>query len=471
MYLRRAHLQNVKCFEDVDLRFESASETGDRQSNWNVIIGENGDGKTSLLQAIAACLMDATTADRLLKPSRWVRRDASDAKLGATLIQEPGTDTTLGPPAKNQPHDRMVEYRILNAGEQTKGASKTQFLPTATIVEPGEEYRALFGDDLDRLVRDIDFLKRNAFSRDRLHAGWFSAGYGPFRRVSGASESTRATDDPLEKRFLTLFEEGAALIDCERWLKELERLALKSRKGSAQRATLADCKALIVKLLPEIEAVDIKKEVELSWHRHPTDLGGLSDGYRAMFVLIVDILRWLEATRPKPSQPLHEGRGVVLIDEIDTHLHPKWQRQAGFLLCETFPNLQFIVTSHSPFVAMAAGQSALTLLEREDDLVRANQDLPYVRGWAADQILTQLFGLVSLRDPETEEKLETYERLRTRRRRGEITPGESTKLDDLERYLNERLAGESESPKNQALDEDLTLLRAQSKGLPGRAQG
>lgn len=463
MYLRRAHLQNVKCFKDVDLRFMSATETGDRQSNWNVILGENGDGKTSLLQAIAACLMDATTADRLLKPSRWVRRDASDGKIGATLIQEPAMDTTLGSPARNQPLDRMIEYRILNAGEQTKGASKTQFLPTATIVEPGEEYRGLFGEDHDRLVRDIDFLKRNAFSRDRLHAGWFSAGYGPFRRVSGASESAARVDDPLEKRFLTLFEEGAALTDCERWLKELERLALKSRKGSALRATLADCKQLIVKLLPDIDKVDIKKDVELSWHRHATDLGGLSDGYRAMFVLIVDILRWLEATRPKkPSRLLHEGRGVVLIDEIDTHLHPKWQRQAGFLLCDTFPNLQFIITSHSPFVAMAAGEGALTLLEREDDVVSANQDVPYVRGWAADQILSQLFGLVSLRDPETEAKLETYEQLRTKRRSGEMSGKESAKLDGLERYLNERLAGEGDSPKYREIDEDLALLRSQS---------
>ncbi len=91
----------------------------------------------------------------------------------------------------------------------------------------------------------------------------------------------------------------------------------------------------------------------------------------------------------------------MLIDEIDAHLYPKWQRQVGFTFTKFFPNIQFIVTSHSPFVAMAAGDGAITVLEKQGNVVTAKQSVPYVRGWAVEQVFIQLFGMLSLRDPET----------------------------------------------------------------------
>jgi predicted ATP-binding protein involved in virulence len=149
----------------------------------------------------------------------------------------------------------------------------------------------------------------------------------------------------------------------------------------------------------------------------------MSDGYRSMFALAVDLLRWLSILRPPNANKLNQMSGVVLIDEIDAHLHPKWQREAGFLLTKLFPRIQFIVASHSPFVAMAAGEGALTLLERDRNIVSAKQELPYVRGWAISKVLTQLFGMINLRDPETTRKLERYEALRFARRPIEVLRG------------------------------------------------
>lgn len=459
MYVSRARLRDVKCFRDVELRFQSAAMgTRDRQSNWNVILGENGDGKTTLLQGIAACLMDAKTADRTIKPTHWLRRGAKIAGLEATIVPEQG-DLSVGRPQKDRPEDRIVQYMILPPG----GGPSHSYLATAEIAEARPEYGPLFDGGYDRFATDIEFLKRNAFER-KEKKGWFSAGYGPFRRLSGFSSTTVTVDDPLEKRFLTLFEEGAALFDCEGWLKELDR---KGRKGAAWRAVFEESKEIVTKLLPQIDEIRVEEEVRFLWRGEETSLGHLSDGYRSMFALAVDVLRWLELSRADPKVPLDECRGVVLIDEIDAHLHPKWQRQAGFLLCETFPNLQFIVTSHSPFVAMAAGEGALTLLEREEDVVGARQDLPYVRGWAVDHVLSQLFGLVSLRDPETESKLERYEDLRIKHRRHHLKGDETRELADLETYLGERLRGEPDSPKHRQLDEDLALLAQARKEHEG----
>jgi len=90
MYIERVNLQDVKCFQDIELKFQTAGQTQDRQSNWNVILGDNGDGKTTLLQAIAVCLMDAATAQKLVDPSDWARHGQGTAQLTARLIQEEG---------------------------------------------------------------------------------------------------------------------------------------------------------------------------------------------------------------------------------------------------------------------------------------------------------------------------------------------------------------------------------------------
>jgi hypothetical protein len=112
---------------------------------------------------------------------------------------------------------------------------------------------------------------------------------------------------------------------------------------------------------------------------------------------------------------------------------------------------------------MAAGEGALTLLERDGDSVRARQDVPYVRGWAVDQVLTELFGLVSLRDPKTTEKLDLYETLRLKRRSAGLTGDEEQELNALESELNDRLQSEPDSPRERRFEEDLAYFAAQLK--------
>jgi predicted ATP-binding protein involved in virulence len=459
MYIDSVRLQDVKCFADIELKFQTASQTGDRQSNWNVVLGDNGDGKTTLLQAIAACLMDATTAQQLLEPNDWVRYGRGEAQLIARLMQEDG-DKQRGRRPKEPKSDYTVQYVIVDAGQeiQLDTISRPRFFATATILEPAPDYKILFGSDYERIVDDLDFLKRNAFTQ-RSKNGWVSCGYGAFRRISGFSTQTTQVYDQLQKRFLTLFEEGAALHDVESWLRELDRKATKSKRGSPQRQSLQDAKKLILELLPDVSAIDIRDQVNFTWRgSNVTSLNQLSDGYRSMFALAVDLMRWLEFLRPDTKIPLNKVKGVVLIDEIDAHLHPKWQRQAGFLLTQVFPNIQFIVASHSPFVAMAAGKGALTLLQKEGDVVRANQDVPYVRGWAVDQVLTQLFGMLSLRDPETAERLDQYEKLLLAHRAGTLAVEQQSELTKLEDYLNSRLIGDRDAPKQREIDEDLVFF-------------
>jgi len=463
MYIDSVSLQDVKCFRDIKIKFQTAGQTQDRQSNWNVILGDNGDGKTTLLQAIAVCLMDAATAQKLLDPTDWVRHGQGTAQLTAKLRQEEGDKQQPGRPAKDPKSDYTVQYLIVDANQEIKLGqddlfeTSLRFFPTATILEPTSDYGRLFGSDYESIIADMDFIKRSALAR-RTRSGWHSCGYGAFRRISGFSTSTAKVDVQLQKRFLTLFEEGAALYDVESWLKELDRKAKKSNKGSITRRSLQDATDLICELLPQVSEIAINDQVSFMWRGNPTSLNQLSDGYRSMFALVVDLLRWLELSRPDTNIPLNQGRGVVLIDEIDAHLHPKWQQQVGFWLAEFFPNIQFIVASHSPFVAMAAGEGALTLLQKEGNVVRANQDVPYVRGWAVDRVLTDLFDMISLCDPETARWLEEYEKLLLAHRAGKLKPAQEEKLTQLENDLNARMTGSRDAPEQRELEQDLAFF-------------
>ena len=95
------------------------------------------------------------------------------------------------------------------------------------------------------------------------------------------------------------------------------------------------------------------------------DLSQLSDGERSFLAMICDLGRRLALANPLLDNPLH-GAGVVLVDELELHLHPKWQREVSEKLRETFPNIQFIATTHSPFVIQALKPGELINLDRDE---------------------------------------------------------------------------------------------------------
>jgi predicted ATP-binding protein involved in virulence len=487
MYIKKVEFKNLKCFEDISIDFKAARRGKDRQANWNVIIGNNGVGKTSLLRAIAACLMDAETATRLLKPEGWVRSGQKMARLESILVQEDG-DIVIEQETDQSSSEKykQVQYLIIKSGEELDihelwvnettfkqaGISKEaerrgdiawsqakydiQFFSVSTILEPVEPYVLLHDHRLRRSIQgDYDYLSRSAFRRTK-HSGWVSCGYGAFRRTSGFANEIIQVDDLMQKRFLTLFEEGAALFECESWLKELDRKALRSSPDSPEKRTLKEVQKIICSLLLDVDEIAIEDEVIFKWQGQDANLKQMSDGYRTIFALAVDLLRWLEYLRSDPQIPINQVKGVVLIDEIDAHLHPKWQREIGFMLTKTFPNLQFIVTTHSPFVAMAAGTGALTVLRKNDDSVIA-KTIPSPSDWDVERVLTEIFDVYS-RTPKVIEELRRYEKLRFKALKKELNPAEELDFKKLQKDLDRRLAGEADSPLFKDINELKNLL-------------
>ena len=278
--------------------------------------------------------------------------------------------------------------------------------------------------------------------------GWFLAGYGPFRRLSPApSEALRLMMSPGRPAALaSLFREDASLSESVQWL---QRVYLQRLEGKADAEVLEDVVLALLDdgLLPEGMRVE-KIDSSGLWVNTPEGqsfpLAELSDGYRTVAGLVLDLVKQIHSMHNSISFEKDEQEvrvlqeGVVLIDEIDVHLHVEWQKRIGFWLKAHFPNIQFLVTTHSPFICQAADPGGLVRL------TPAWQDGPagtivsdevfnrVVNGSTDEALLTELFGLEStlsdraIRDREKLAKLEASTIL------GEpLTQGDLDEREDL----------------------------------------
>ncbi len=426
MYLDRVLLENIRGFTQLD--FTLARPDGS-YAGWTVFTGDNGSGKSTLLKAIAVGLTGRDTA-RALQPSfnRWVRHgapnDGGSIQLELVRVADDDELATQGnKPSKPFP----ARLNLKNGGKETTlqpaipaGKAKSYQTPDRTIWSPDA-------------------------------AGWFSCGYGPFRRVFGASsEATQLMVSPSTARFATMFQEAASLAEADRWLRELRYKALENRQAEREQLDLL-LELLNDDLMPNqlrVARVDSdglwlvdRNGIELAW-------GEMSDGYRAMLALLADILHHLInaytikglAARDAHGQLYITRSGVVLIDEVDAHLHPEWQREIGFWLKRRFPNIQFLVTTHSPLICQAADPNGLFVLPEpgSDEQPRAlnAEDYDTVISSRPDTILlTPAFGLQNTRSPEAVEARSEYARLQAKQRAaGELSVAEQVRITKLERF-------------------------------------
>ncbi|MFT5619683.1 MAG: putative ATP-binding protein involved in virulence, partial [Arenicella sp.] len=194
-------------------------------------------------------------------------------------------------------------------------------------------------------------------------------------------------------------------------------------------------------LLPDVEEIkyeisDEKKEVEVFFK---TSFGWvtidqLSLGYRTMMAWMVDFTSNLFDRYPESENPLAEP-AILLVDEIDLHLHPTWQKKLTGFLLEKFPKTQFIVTAHSPLVIQSAAEHNLVLLKKTEDGkdVEIDNNPVSVKNWRIEQILTSdLFGLETTLPPKTEELMRQRNQILSK---SKITKKDKEQLSQLEKNM------------------------------------
>ena len=259
-------------------------------------------------------------------------------------------------------------------------------------------------------------------------------GYGAGRRPTLGIGRDAATG-PVE----SLFRVEAGLHDAESLLYRLDYSTLKKDPEAARQ--LDSLKNLIVAMLPDVEDPD-NIEILGPPQSDPSRPGGVcvktpygrvpldqvSLGYRTMFAWTVDIGWRLIEHYQDSRNPLHEP-AIVLVDEIDLHLHPLWQRKVRETLVRHFPRVQFIATAHSPLMAQSSLDANVVVVRRSGDHAEIVNDPTVIKTWRLDQLSTSgLFGLDSARSPTVATMLE---RRAVLLEKSELTPAERDELDKL----------------------------------------
>ncbi|WP_437638275.1 AAA family ATPase [Sorangium sp. So ce854] len=422
MYLRQVTVERVRSITSLQWELPRA----ERGPGWHVILGENGAGKSSFLRAVALSLLGPDASGALRQPwGEWVRRDATSARVEARLSYEvtthgphahpPGLHPAAGQDGSDIRSDLSLDLilELAQAGTETK------------IVEQTEAARALV----------------------RRAAGAFSAAYGPFRRFSDGDPAYERmfVDQPRVARHISLFDSRITLTESLAWLRELR---FKQLDNKPEGALLEPFKKFASDAGPPFflphgaHLADVSSDgvtfVDGNGFEIPVE--DLSDGYRAVLSLTFDLIRHMAAVfghervfDPEDPSVVLPG-GVVLIDEIDAHLHPSWQRQIGHWFKKHFPNVQFLVTTHSPLVCQAADTVFLLPAPGSDEEARRVEgvDLERLRyGNVLEAYGTDVFGRGVTRSEEGKRLLEKLVALNRKEQERGLSPEEMEEQERL----------------------------------------
>jgi predicted ATPase len=389
MFLKRLRLKNFKCFSDLELSFEE----GKSVRKWTILLGPNGLGKSSLLKAIALVTAGSEALTELLRdPSEWVRNGQKRAELEAELVTK-GKET------------RTIKLIIRRSGT------------VSTFLKENNE-------GLDLLDRAIGHATRN----------YFVAGYGAARRlsssdVSGLRGKTSTYTSTRAQNVATLFDSSATLNSLEQWAMNLDYL---SKDGDAG---LQVVRQVLDEFLPDVSFGKLDRRKGQLLFKTPeglVPLNALSDGYQSVTAWVGDLLYRIIETFGDYKKPL-EARGLLLIDELDLHLHPRWQRRLIDFLDKQLPNMQILTTTHSPLTAQQGREGFLHALTRKNGIITLEPFEGDPSTMLVNQLLmTDAFGV------ETDESIVVQgqkERYRTLKDKKRLSPREKQEFTGLKRDL------------------------------------
>lgn len=421
MWVEELKLENIKCFQQINLRFAE----GESPYPWITFLGENGCGKSTALQALALLLAGPEGAQKLLpRPVGWLH---DELKPGDT--PKFGVISTRIHQGENDPGKFGAE-RVTRAFGYSFFLTGTE--PTFIRNKPYSEPTIVENPD-----KRLSWLRQNALTS--TGKGWFAVGYGAFRRLTRDPQIIVPSLEPQARftNFSTQFNEEQPLSAFERWMVYLDyRIAKGGDSDEALRQKEIGT-AAINKVLPEgVEFDQVTAEGRVYFK-----IGGinvptisLSDGYRSILALTGDLIWRMLLAFPDSTNPLHE-EGIALIDELDIHLHPIWQRQIAGSLRGLFPNIQFLVATHSPLIAAGAGSDALTYRFGLRNGVSMVERVDNLSAMSVDRILqSDAFNRVSPFSPETQAKIEKFDSYNHKRNR---RPEEEQEYQQLLDFMEE----------------------------------
>ena len=346
MKLKHLILANFRIFERAIFDF---------QPGMNLLVGINGTGKSSVLDVLRILLSSCVG----LKDSKIA---ADDFTFGRSILAGElyfTNDSLYRASGKRiPPSDKRAPTVLTEMGWSGETRERTQGVPEKPIAVYFSPLRAFLTDREQKEISD--------WSRTGEQTVPYAEALSPGRKLQAREFAkwmaaqklqSRSDADPIATRRLQVLQSVVS-----QFLENYTRI----EDGP------------IPTLLDEDE--------------NPLNIKQLSDGERDLLALVFDLAYYLSQANPKLEDPLRDGEAIVLIDELDLHLHPRWQRTIVEKLTTTFPNCQFIATTHSPQIIGECDPAGLILLTKEDGKVVVTQGGHQGFGLDSSWILEHLMG-------------------------------------------------------------------------------
>ncbi|AYB31663.1 AAA family ATPase [Chryseolinea soli] len=383
LFLEKIEIYNFKSIENITVNFPSydvvnemgqdVNETHDKYEPWLMLLGENGVGKSSFLQAIALTLM------------------------GKKYLSKHG----------------IKANHILRHGA-------------------GSGFVKIYHQESIKPI-SIKFSKGGGIRSDYTEPISYLLGYGSTRLFpTRLLREEKATGKIKVKN---MFSYDVALADSRGFILEVYKKSKTNKKYEDLFHNIGRAIRDLLLLKGPEELVVIRGEVYIDYGNKKRDtLDELSDGYKSVVAVTVDIIKALW----KDNVVFDTAQGIVLLDEIGTHLHPRWRMQVVKKFRNVFPGLQFIVTTHDPLCLRGLKKGEIVVFDKDENRrVFAIDDLPDSSEYRVDQLLTSpFFGLSSVVDPALEKEFNEYYLLL---RKAEPSPDEKTRMEVLEAKLTPRM--------------------------------
>jgi predicted ATP-dependent endonuclease of OLD family len=394
MHITKIEIKDIRTIEKLSIDFTSDSKS-------IILSGDNGSGKSTILRCIAMGITDEDSAASVLRdsPGEFVKKGQAEGVINV--------------------------YLTLDAGQRFRIQTKIKSLRSFEKV-----YQRVFKFIEGRQK----VISQEIFPWDKI----FVVGYGAgVRNLGTADYQYYVAIDAL----YSLFKYDVTLQNPELSMRRIIDSARKRGKNDKIKSALyaKEMEDFLTNKLKRILNLDIHDRVSLSstsieikskWGRQ--ELSTLGDGYISTTTWVLDLFSWWMLHLKLDHKNVianKEIKGIVLIDEIEQHLHPKWQIKIMHLLRISFPDIQFISTTHSPLILSGEIDIPVLVLNGE------NPKPQEVSGWLAEDVYRDVMGLNSSRGIDVKNQINIYKELYFKKLKGTATKSESLKLSSLKRKL------------------------------------
>jgi predicted ATP-binding protein involved in virulence len=412
MYISKVYLKHVRCCDEITINF-------DKPGSSVLFCGDNGDGKSTILRCIAMGLCDQTSAAGLLRelPGDLVKRGKEDE--GAQIV------ITLRD-SSNKKYEIHTNIKSLKAFESLK---QTVFINEKEEVQDKFPWHKIF-----------------------------VTAYGPGNRISGTADYQHYVGVDA---VYSLFRNDVPLQNPELVIR---RAVDESYKMTKKRST--ETLKYLQNLLNTLLNLETKDQIFLTktgieiksarWGR--SELGALGDGYKSVTTLILDLISWwMLNLNNKPFYSNRNIRGIVLIDEVEQHLHPRWQTKIMQLLNDSFEHVQFIATTHSPLVISGCKDIPVNIISRGK--IRERN----VYGWLAEDVYQEVMGLDTSRPEPVRMLIKRYEKLHLESLHRKLSKLKSNELKKIRQELKLVQGSESVAMTTELMNLTRELKKSQKK--------